>query len=153
MLEEFKKFIARGNVMELAVGVLIGAALGKIVAALTDGMLMPVIGWLFGDIDFSNWFVRLGQIPADYRGSSSSYAQLKEAGVPMIGYGEFLTQTLDFLIIAAALFFLVRTVNRVTEDVARRHRKEQAAAAPVDPQLEVLREILVELKKDRARSE
>jgi large conductance mechanosensitive channel len=151
MLAEFKTFIARGNVMELAIGVLIGAALGKIVSALTDGMLMPLIGWLFGDIDFSNWFVRLGPIPADYRGSPTSYAQLKEAGVPMIGYGDFLTQTLDFLIIATALFFLVRSVNRLTEEVAHRHRREKAAAdeaaARADPQLEVLQQILAELRK------
>jgi large conductance mechanosensitive channel len=150
MLTEFKKFIARGNVMELAIGVLIGAALGKVVTALTDGMLMPVIGWLFGDIDFSNWFVPLGPIPADFEGSRTSYAQLKEAGVPMIGYGEFLTQMVDFLIIGAALFFLVRAVNKVTEDMAHRHRRAEAAAAAADPQLEVLREILAELKSDRA---
>ena len=150
MFAEFKKFIARGNVLDLAVGVIIGAAFGKIVTSLNESIIMPVIGWVFGDIDFSNWFVRLGDIPKDYQGSVSNYAQLKEAGVPMIGYGDFLTQTLDFLIIALALFLLLRTVNRVLDEMQEKQKEaedsSQEADIPTDPQLDVLKQILAEMR-------
>ena len=154
MFTEFKKFIARGNVLDLAVGVIIGAAFGRIVTSLNESMIMPVIGWIFGDIDFSNWFIRLGEIPSDYQGSTSNYAQLKEAGVAMIGYGDFITQTVDFLIIALALFFLLRTVNRVLDEM--QEKQKQAADSseegdiPTDPQLDVLKEILAEMRKTPA---
>lgn len=147
MFEEFKTFIARGNVLDLAVGVIIGAAFGGIVTALTEGIIMPLIGWLFGEADFSNWFIRLGPIPADYAGEPGNYAQLKEAGVAMIGYGDLITQIINFLIIAFALFLLVKTVNRVIEEGRGKKAEEEAAA---DPQLDVLKEILAELKAQDA---
>jgi len=150
MFQEFKKFIARGNVLDLAVGVMIGAAFGRIVTSLTESVIMPVIGWIFGDIDFSNYFVRLGPVPEGYTGSLSNYAQLKEAGVPMIGYGDFLTQLLNFLIIAMVLFMLVRAVNRMIDEVQAKKKAEDAqseAEAPVDAQVELLKEIRDELKK------
>lgn len=154
IIDEFRKFIARGNVVDLAVGVMIGAAFGKIVTSLTENIIMPLIGWAFGDIDFSRYFVRLGAIPADYAGSATDYAALKEAGVAMIGYGVFITQVINFLIIAAVLFMLVRSINRMVEAV----HKEQAEAAntadapavPTDPQLDTLRDILAELRNARA---
>jgi large conductance mechanosensitive channel len=151
LIEEFRKFISRGNVLDLAVGVLIGAAFGKIVASLTESVLMPLIGWLFGDVDFSNYFVRLGSVPKDYVGSLQNYAELKQAGVPMIGYGDFLTQLVNFLVVAAALFLLVKTINRVTEAIEEDRKGAEAPSdsdkPSVDPQIELLREIRDALKK------
>lgn len=153
IFDEFKKFISRGSVLDLAVGVMIGAAFGKIVSSLTENVIMPVIGWAFGDIDFSKYFIQLGDIPADYKGSLTDYAALKGAGVAMIGYGEFITQVVNFLIIAAVLFLLVRSINKMVESVKREQAASDAAAAaaaPTDPQLDALKEILAELRKTRA---
>jgi large conductance mechanosensitive channel len=139
MIKEFKAFIARGNVLDLAVAVIIGAAFGKIVSSLTDDIIMPLIGKLFGGLDFSSYFIALGPIPAQLAGSSD-YAALKKAGVPLFGYGAFVTQFVNFLIVAFIIFLIVRAVNRVmpkAEDVA--------AAEPADVTL--LREIRDELKK------
>lgn len=154
LLGEFKKFIARGNVLDLAVGVIIGGAFGKIVTALTENVIMPIIGWAFGDIDFSNYFIRLSSVPATYKGSLTDYAALKGAGVAMIGYGAFITQIINFLIIAAVLFMLLRSVNRVIDSLER-EKKEAAQTAAIeqvatDPQLDTLKEILAELRKREA---
>ena len=139
MLKEFRTFIARGNVLDLAVGVIIGAAFGTITKSLTDDIIMPVVGWLFGGFDFSSYFVRLGAIPATYRGSPSDYAALKAAGVPLFGYGEFITVVINFLILAFMIFLLVRFANKLL-----RHQ-EEAAADPAEVTL--LREIRDELRK------
>jgi len=151
LMNEFKKFIARGNVLDLAVGVIIGAAFGKIVTSLTENVIMPIIGWAFGDIDFSNYFILLGEVPATYKGSLSDYAALKAAGVAMIGYGTFVTQIINFLIVAAVLFMLLRSVNQVIDKLEREKKlaADTAADAAVatDPQLDILKEILVELKR------
>jgi len=85
MLGEFRTFIARGNVLDLAVGVIIGAAFGKIISSLTDDILMPLIGLMTGGIDFPSKFILLGTIPAEYKGSLNDYAALKQAGVAMLG--------------------------------------------------------------------
>jgi large conductance mechanosensitive channel len=152
LFDEFKKFIARGNVLDLAVGVLIGAAFGKITTSLTESIIMPIIGWLFGEPEFSNWFIRLGAIPADYAGDRGNYAQLKEAGVAMIGYGDLLTQIVNFLILAFALFMLVKAINRLLEDMqskqAEAEKSAETAEVPTDPQLDVLKEILAQLKAE-----
>ena len=84
LLQEFRTFVARGNVLDLAVGVIIGAAFATITKSLTDDLIMPVIGWLFGGFDFSSYFIRLGPIPATYTGSPDNYAALKAAGVPLL---------------------------------------------------------------------
>ncbi len=139
MLKEFKAFIARGNVLDLAVAVIIGAAFGKIVTSLTEDIIMPVIGKIFGGLDFSSYFVVLGDVPADLAGSTD-YAALKKAGVPLLGYGEFVTQAVNFLIIAFIIFLLVRAVNRIVPKP-----EEAAAADPADVVL--LREIRDELRK------
>jgi large conductance mechanosensitive channel len=150
---EFRKFIARGNVLDLAMGVVIGAAFGKIVTSLTESIIMPFIGWLFGDIDFSNYFLRLGSIPEGYDGSLTNYAELKEAGVAMIGYGDFLTQLVNFLVIAAALFMLLRTVNRVLDEMQEKQGASEDSAKqddiPTDPQLDVLKKILAEMRSGK----
>ena len=152
--KEFKKFIARGNVIDLAVGVVIGAAFGKITTSLAEGIIMPLIGWLFGDIDFSNKFVRLGPIPEGYDGSLTNYAELREAGVQVIGYGDLITQVINFLLIAFAVFMLVRGVNRAMDEMQELARQTEDSAkspdVPTDPQLDVLKKILAELKKDEA---
>src|SRR5688572_28660981 len=112
MLQEFKAFIARGNVLDLAVAVIIGAAFGTIVTSLTGDVIMPVIGALFGGADFSNYFILLS-VPDSYEGSLSDYAALKEAGVAMIGYGAFVTALINFVILAFVIFLLVRAANRL----------------------------------------
>ncbi len=150
LFEEFKKFIARGNVLDLAVGVMIGAAFGKIVTSLTENVIMPLIGWVFGSINFSNYFIRLGPIPPAYEGSLTNFTALKAAGVPMIGYGELITQIVNFLIIAMVLFLLLRSVNKMVDEVQLKKKQADTAAeedVPTDPQLDVLREILEEMRK------
>lgn len=147
---EFRKFIARGNVLDLAIGVVIGAAFGKIVTALTESIIMPFIGWIFGDVDFSNYYIQLGEVPADYTGSLTNYAELKEAGVAMIGYGDFLTQLINFVIIAFALFLLLKSVNRVLDEMQEKQRASEDSSKqddiPTDPQLDVLKKILKEMQ-------
>ena len=140
MLNDFKAFINKGNVVGLAVAVIIGAAFGKIVTSLTDDLLMPVIGYLFGGLDFSSYFIRLGAIPADFKGSVTNYADLKAAGVAMLGFGQFVTVAVNFLIVAFVIFLLVRAVSRF-------EKKQDAAPAAPAEDVVLLREILAELKK------
>jgi large conductance mechanosensitive channel len=129
---EFRAFIARGNVLDLAVAVIIGAAFTAIVTSLTADVIMPLIGAIFGKLDFSNYFVLLGPIPAGYHGAMS-YAALKAAGVPMFGYGAFLTAIVNFLILAFIIFLLVKAATR-----AMRRGAAEPEAAPVAPSEEVL---------------
>lgn len=112
MLGEFKAFIARGNVLDLAVAVIIGVAFGAIVTSLTEDIIMPLIGAATGGIDFSSNFIVLGSIPADYAGSPTDYAALKKAGVALFGWGAFLTAVINFLIIAFIVFLVVRAANK-----------------------------------------
>ena len=139
MLNEFREFIARGNVIDLAVGVIIGGAFATITKSLTEDIIMPVVGAIFGGVDFSNMFIRLGPVPAGV--SATDYATLKEAGVAMFGYGAFITATINFLILAWIIFLLVKAVNKVV-------RKEKAPDAPAGPtEVELLAEIRDELKR------
>ena len=142
MFNEFKTFIMRGNVLDLAVAVIIGAAFGKIVTSLTEDILMPMIGTVFGGLDFSSYFVALGPVPANLAGSTD-YQALKKAGVPLLGYGEFVTQAVDFAIIAFIIFLLVRAVNRVMPKA-----EVPAPAEPADVTL--LREIRDEIRAGRS---
>ena len=119
MLNEFKAFIARGNVVDLAVGVIMGAAFGAIVSSLVDNVIMPPIGMILGGIDFSDFFIAL---------NGEHYATLKaakEAGAPVIGYGIFLNAVLKFLIVSFAVFVLVQGVNKLQSKIM-----EQKAAEP-----------------------
>jgi large conductance mechanosensitive channel len=148
MFKEFKAFINRGNVMDLAVAVIIGAAFGKIVTSLTDDIIMPMISKIFGGLDFSGYFLTLGPIPADYKGSLASYADLKKAGVPLLGYGEFVTQVVNFVIVAFIIFLLLRAVNKAMASVAADKAREEAATpAPDSAEVVLLREIRDELQK------
>ena len=139
MLGEFKAFIARGNVLDLAVAVVIGAAFGTIVTSLTGDVIMPLVGAVFGGLDFANQFVLLGPIPASFKGDPASYAALKEAGVAMIGYGQLATALVNFVIVAFVIFLLVRAINRAMPP------KEDAPAGPTESELRA--EIRDELRR------
>ena len=134
----FRAFVAKGNVLDLAVAVIIGAAFGSIVSSLTDDLIMPVIGAATGGLDFSNYFLRLGAIPAGFAGDPNNYAALKAAGVPMLGYGQFVTAVVKFLILAFIIYQLVRVATRMTGP---------AADAGPSEELLVLREIRDALKR------
>ncbi|MEK9826586.1 MAG: large conductance mechanosensitive channel protein MscL [Methylotenera sp.] len=135
---EFKAFALRGNVMDLAVGVIIGAAFGKIVDSLVGDMIMPVIGMIIGSVDFSNMFIALADIPADNAGT---YAALKAAGVPMLAYGNFLTIVINFVILAFVIFMLVKQMNRL------KRSEPPPPPAPTAEEVLLLREIRDALKK------
>ena len=137
--------VAKGNVMDLAVGVIIGAAFGAIVKSLTDEVIMPVAGAIFGGSDFSNNFILLS-LPDGYTGPTDDYAALKEAGAAMIGYGSFITAVINFLILAFIVFLMVRYFNRMMERFEK--KQEEAAPAPAGPsEIDLLTEIRDELKK------
>jgi large conductance mechanosensitive channel len=138
MLREFRDFIAKGNVLDLAVAVIIGGAFATITASLTADIIMPVVGAIFGGLDFASHFIVLGDIPAGFKGDSTSYAALKEAGVPVLGWGQFLTVVINFVILAFVIFLIVRWANRM----------RKPADAPAGPsEVVLLTEIRDELKK------
>ena len=139
MLSEFKAFIAKGNVLDLAVAVIIGAAFGTIATSLTGDIIMPIVGAIFGGLDFSSHFIVLGAIPDTFAGNAASYAELKAAGVPVLGWGQFLTVLINFLILAFIIFLLVRQANKMTK------RGEDAPAGPSE--VDLLTEIRDELRK------
>ena len=139
MLSEFKAFLARGNVLDLAVGVIIGAAFGAIVKSLTDDVIMPVIGAIFGGLDFSNHFLPLAAVPA---GTAATLEGMKAANVPVLAYGSFVTSVINFLILAFIIFLIVREANRFLG------KKEAETAPPAGPsEVELLTEIRDALKK------
>ncbi len=146
MLQEFKAFIARGNVLDLAVAVIIGAAFGTIVTSFTEDMVMPIIGLVSGGIDFTSMFVVLGDIPADYKGSPTDYEALKKAGVALFGYGKFVTALINFLIIAFVIFLMVKAANKAM----RKPAAEPAPPPGPTPTEALLAEIRDELRKGRA---
>ena len=119
MMSEFKEFAVKGNVMDLAVGVIIGAAFGKIVDSVVSDLIMPVVGAIFGNLDFSSMFVVLGKVPA---GIAMTLAELKKAGVPVLAYGNFITIVVNFAILAFIVFLMVKQMNRI--------KKEAPAPAP-----------------------
>jgi large conductance mechanosensitive channel len=142
MWKDFKAFIAKGNVMDLAVGVIIGAAFSAIVTSLTGDVIMPVVGWIFGGFDFSSHFVVLS-LPQGYQGSMTDYAALKKAGAALIGYGAFITALINFLILAFIIFLLVRFVKKVVEEVESKGEPSPAGPSEVD----LLTEIRDELRR------
>ena len=139
MLSEFKAFIAKGNVLDLAVAVIIGAAFATITKSLTDDIIMPIVGAIFGGLDFANYFVVLGPIPDTFKGDPASYAALKEAGVAVLGWGQFVTVIINFLILAFVVFLLVRAATKSMR------KAEEAPAGPSE--VELLTEIRDELRK------
>lgn len=143
LITEFKTFINRGNVIDLAVGVIIGGAFATITKSLTDDLIMPVVGYIFGGADFSGYFLRLGDIPADFKGNPTSYADLKAAGIAMFGWGQFLTVFVNFLILAFMIFLLVKAVNKLMP----KPEEAPAGPAPTPEDIVLLREIRDSLKK------
>lgn len=142
MIDEFKAFILKGNVLDLAVAVIIGAAFATITTSLTEDVLMPIVSAIIGVPDFSGLFLLLGSPPADYAGSMTDYAALKEAGVPMLGWGQFLTVVINFVILAFIIFLIVRYANKLTA------KKEEAEAPPAGPsEIDLLIEIRDSLEK------
>ena len=136
---EFKEFATKGNVVDLAVGVIIGAAFAKIVDSLVKDLIMPIVGRIFGGLDFSNYFVVLAPPPPNYTGPMT-YEALTKAGVPLFAYGNFLTVLLNFLILAFIIFLMIRQINRL------RRAAPQAAPAPAEDTV-LLREIRDSLRR------
>ncbi len=140
MLGEFREFAVKGNVIDLAVGVIIGAAFGKIVDSLVGDLIMPMIAALFGRVDFSNLFVVLGHPPP---GAAMTLDALKKAGVPVLAYGNFLTIVVNFLLLAFVIFLMVKQVNRL-----RRHPAPADTPPPAPPEdVMLLREIRDSLRR------
>ena len=143
MMKEFREFAVKGNVMDLAVGVIIGGAFGKIVDSVVKDLIMPIVGRLIGGLDFSNYFVALGPVPADFKGPMT-YEALTKAGVPLFAYGNFITVAINFVILAFIIFMMVKQINRL---------KAEAPAAPPAPpapppeDIVLLREIRDSLRK------
>lgn len=135
MLNEFKTFIARGNVMDLAVGVIIGAAFNKIVESVVNDLVMPIVGAIFGGFDFSNYFVALSS-----NVTATSLAAAREQGA-VFAYGSFITVVINFLILAWIIFLMVKGVNKVRASVERQNAAEQAEAAPPPEDVKLLTEI------------
>ncbi len=141
--KEFKEFIAKGNAMDLAIGVIIGAAFGKIVDSLVKDIFMPVISRVVGGLDFSNWFIALGDVPAGYNGPMT-YEALTKAGVPLFAYGNFVTVAINFLILALIIFLMVRQINRLKNEA------DKPAEPPTPEEVVLLREIRDSLKTGRS---
>jgi len=138
--KEFKEFAVKGNVIDLAVGVIIGASFGKIVDSIVGDLIMPVVGTIFGKLDFSSLFVVLGNVPA---GTAMTLDGLKKAGVPVLAYGNFITVAVNFIILAFIIFLMVRQINKL-----KREAPPAPATAPVTPEdVMLLREIRDSLKK------
>src|SRR5262245_60308134 len=140
LMREFREFAVKGNVIDLAVAVIIGAAFGKIVDSLVRDIIMPIIGKVFGGLDFSNYFVVLSPPPASYSGPMT-YEALTKAGVPLLAYGNFVTVVINFIILAFVIFLMVRQMNKL-------RRAEPPPPAPAPPEdVLLLREIRDLLKK------
>jgi large conductance mechanosensitive channel len=137
---EFKEFAVKGNVMDLAVGVIIGAAFGKIVDSIVKDLIMPVVGKVVGGLDFSSYFIMLSNPPADFKGPMT-YEALTKAGVPLFAYGNFITVAINFIILALIIFVMIKQVNRMK-------KAAPPAPAPATPEdVLLLRQIRDSLKK------
>ncbi len=140
MLDEFKAFAIKGNVVDLAVGVIIGAAFGKIVDSVVSDLILPLVGSVIGKLDFSNLFVVLGTVPT---GTAMTLDALKKAGVPVFAYGNFITVAVNFLILAFIIFLMVKQINRLKREAPA----EAPAPAATPEDILLLREIRDNLKK------
>lgn len=142
MIQEFKEFAIKGNVIDLAVGVIIGGAFGKIVDSVVADLIMPVVGAAFGKLDFSNLFLVLGSVPP---GTATTLDALKKAGVPVFAYGSFVTVAVNFAILAFIIFLMVKQINRLKRDAPAATAAPEPVVTPEDVLL--LREIRDSLKK------
>ncbi|MDB5892477.1 MAG: mscL [Rhodoferax sp.] len=139
MIKEFREFAVKGNVIDLAVGVIIGGAFGKIVDSVVADLIMPIVGTVFGKLDFSSWFVVLGNVPA---GTAMNLVDLKKAGVPVLAYGNFITVAINFVILAFIIFMMVKQINRL-----KRKQVEEPAVVATPEDIVLLREIRDSLKR------
>ncbi len=139
IVQEFKEFALKGNMMDLAIGVIIGGAFGKIVDSLVKDIFMPFISWIIGgDVDFSQWFIVLGDNPNNL----TAMADLEKAGINLLTYGHFITILINFLLLAIVVFMMVKGINRL-----RRQEEAAPAVPPADPEdIKLLREIRDQLK-------
>jgi len=142
MIQEFKDFAVKGNVIDLAVGVIIGGAFGKIVDSVVSDLIMPLVGVAFGKLDFSSLFIVLGSVPA---GTANGLDALKKAGVPVFAYGSFITVAVNFAILAFIIFLMVKQINRLKREAPAPVQVPAPATPPEDVLL--LREIRDSLKK------
>lgn len=142
MLQEFKEFAIKGNVVDLAVGVIIGGAFGKIVDSVVGDLIMPLVGAVVGKLDFSNLFLVLGSIPP---GTNTTLDALKKAGVPVFAYGSFITVAVNFAILAFIIFLMIKQINRLKKDAPVAVEAPAPVVTPEDVLL--LREIRDSLKK------
>lgn len=145
-MSEFKEFAVKGNVVDLAVGVIIGGAFGKIVDSVVKDLIMPLVGRVVGGLDFSNYFILLSNPPADFKGPMT-YEALSKAGVPMFAYGSFLTVLLNFLILAFIIFLMVKQINRLKRESAPAPAPAPAEPPPTPEDIQLLREIRDSLRK------
>ncbi|MCZ2407896.1 MAG: large-conductance mechanosensitive channel protein [Burkholderiales bacterium 68-12] len=143
MLQEFREFAIKGNVIDLAVGVIIGGAFGKIVDSVVSDLIMPVVGLVFGKLDFSNLFVVLGTVP---EGTARTLDALKKAGVPVFAYGNFVTVAVNFFILAFIIFMMIKQINRLKRE-APAAAPAPAEPAPTPEDIVLLREIRDSLKR------
>jgi len=143
MMQEFREFAVKGNVIDLAVGVIIGGAFGKIVDSVVSDLIMPVVGMVFGKLDFSNLFVTLGSVP---EGTAMTLDALKKAGVPVFAYGNFITVAVNFFILAFIIFMMIKQINRLKRE-APAEPEAPAAAPPTPEDIVLLREIRDSLKR------
>jgi len=142
MITEFKEFALKGNVMDLAVGVIIGGAFSTIVNSVVKDLIMPVVGVATGGLDFSNKFVLLGHIPENFKGNHESYKDLQTAGVAAFGYGSFITVAINFVILAFIIFMMVKFINKLRAPAPA----APEAPAPTPEDVLLLREIRDSLK-------
>lgn len=142
MVQEFKEFAVKGNVIDLAVGVIIGGAFGKIVDSVVADLIMPVVGVAFGKLDFSNLFLVLGSVPP---GTATTLDALKKAGVPVFAYGSFITVAVNFVILAFIIFLMVKQINRLKREAPAPVSAPEPVVTPEDVLL--LREIRDSLRK------
>ena len=141
MMKEFREFAVKGNVIDLAVGVIIGAAFGKIVDSVVSDLIMPLVGLVFGKLDFSSMFIVLGNVPP---GTAMTLDALKKAGVPVLAYGNFITVAVNFVILAFIIFMMVQQINKLKREAPA---AEPAAPAPTPEDVVLLREIRDSLRK------
>ena len=141
IIKEFKEFAIKGNVIDLAVGVIIGGAFGKIVDSVVADLIMPVVGLVFCKLDFSNLFLVLGNVPA---GTAMTLDALRKAGVPVFAYGNFLTVAVNFIILAFIIFMMIKQINRLKREAPA---PAPAAPAPEPEDIVLLREIRDSLKR------
>jgi large conductance mechanosensitive channel len=144
MVQEFKAFAVKGNVVDLAVGVIVGGAFGKIVGSMVDDIIMPLVGSMVGKLDFSNLFVVLSKVP---EGTAMTLADLKKAGVPVLAYGNFITVAVNFLIMAFIIFMMVQQINRLKREAPPEAPAAPEAPAPTPEDIVLLREIRDSLSK------